>query len=216
MLEDDYDLNLKSKKLFKDTCKTLKNGANNLYEKLTSLGYEYCDEGGDGKDSDIIEEQNSEVKNANQRQLVLYFMGQIELNQAVLSKFLSEKRQKNPNYPLFRKYFRSGNLELKELLLFGLKSDPTNVELLSDLNFFNEFNQILNEVIRAHIKACKLQSDRKKFNELAEMFYFATKPYEYDSFEVLNKLFDKDVKKIWLDRLKANIESNLAAPIIPL
>ncbi len=116
----EYNLNLQSKKLFQSTCDALENGINNGYEKLVALGYEYCYE--EGEDSDIIEERNSKPLNANQRQLVSYFMDEIELNKVILNKFLSEKNKKNPNYPLFRKYFRSGNLKLRELLLFGLET----------------------------------------------------------------------------------------------
>jgi hypothetical protein len=107
MKEDDIEI--KSYKLFKDTQDLLRNETNNLHSKMTSLGYEYCYE--EGIDIDVIEEQKSKPKNANQSNLVLYFTDKNEPNEDILNKFLIEKYKANPNYPLFRKYFRQGNLK---------------------------------------------------------------------------------------------------------
>jgi hypothetical protein len=206
-MEED-DIEAKSRKLFKDTHNLLKNETNNLYSKLISLGYEYCYE--EGEDIDVIEEQKSKPKNANQRKLILYFAGEAEPNEDILNKFLIEKHRANPNYPLFRKYFRQGNLKLKELLLFGLDINPTSLDLLLDLGFFNEFNQILDVVIKRYIKACRLETNKDNFIELVNMFYFDTSPYGYDSFMALQQLYNKgDIKKEWLDSLKKSIENDL-------
>jgi hypothetical protein len=100
--------------------------------------------------------------------------------------------------------------KLKELLLFGLDRNPTSLDLLLDLGFFNEFNQILEVVIKRYIKACRLETNKENFMELVNMFYFDTSPYGYDVFVTLQQLYNKgDIKKDWLDSLKKSIEYEL-------
>lgn len=202
------DIDIKNRELFEKTRAVLKNRSSNLHSELISLGYEYCYE--ENEDADVIEERNSKPKNENQNKLVVYFTSRNEPNEDILNKFLIEKGRENPNYPLFRKYFRQGNLKLKELLLFALERDPTNLDLLLDLSFFNEFSQILDIVIKCYTKACRLETNKERFIELVKMFYFDTSLYGYDSFMALNQLYNKDdIRKEWLNSLKKATENDL-------
>lgn len=207
------DIDAKNRELLEKTRAILKNRSTDLYSELISLGYEYCYE--ENEDADVVEEQNSKPNNKNQNKLVLYFTSKNEPNEDILSNFLIEKGRENPNYPLFRKYFRQGNSKLKELLLFALERDPTNLGLLLDLGFFNEFSQILDVVIKCYIRACQLENRKENFIELVNMFYFDTSPYGYDCFIALNQLYKKnDIRKEWLKSLEKAIEHELAVSFV--
>ena len=86
-----------------------------------------------------LEEKLAKPENPNQELLIAYFEGDLELSDQMLDAFLTEKNSDAPNYPLFRKYFKSGNENLKRLIISGLKRSPADMGFLSDLTFFHEF-----------------------------------------------------------------------------
>ena len=90
-----------------------------------------------------------------------------------------------------RKYFRAGNQPLKDLLLFGLKKDSTNFELLCDLAFFHEFKNILPELVEHFTNACQQETDLQKFSELAQEFYHTVIGDGYDAMLALENIFDE-------------------------
>ncbi|MEI6126430.1 MAG: hypothetical protein WCQ99_07750, partial [Pseudomonadota bacterium] len=107
--------------------------------KLGEIGFQYYEE----EDHEEIEESNVEPLNQNQRKLVLYFENKIKPSQKLLEIYLNEKDAENPNYPLLRRYFKEANQNLKALIIYGLDYFPGRIDLLSDLAFFHEFENIL-------------------------------------------------------------------------
>ena len=74
----------------------------------------------------------------------------------------------HPNYALVRRYFKKANSNLKALLLVGLDRRPTNIDLLSDLAYFHEYENILRELIARYTSACEKEDDMSKFSEIEE------------------------------------------------
>jgi hypothetical protein len=105
------------------------------HDKLEEMGFEFIDD--DEFDKEEQEEAEAKPRNPNQRQLVTFFNGESALFQKVLEMFLEEKRRPKPNYPLFRKYFKSSNENLLSLILYGLRLYPVSDELLSDLAYYH-------------------------------------------------------------------------------
>lgn len=95
-----------------------------------------------------------------------------------------------PNFPLIRRYYKQGNPYLKDLLLFGLKKDPTNLGLIDDLSFFHQHKNILRELIQVYLLACMEEKDLGKFEELTLSFYYGTDLDGYDALRELSQRFD--------------------------
>src|SRR3990172_9000811 len=93
-------------------------------------------------DCEKIEESNAQPENQRQRFLVAYFEGRKKLSKKIFESYSEEKTTENPNYPLIRKYYKEANKNLKSLLLYGLDNYPGRIDLLSDLAFFHEFENI--------------------------------------------------------------------------
>ena len=68
------------------------------------------------------------------------------------NRFLTERYAKRPNLPLIRKYFKKANQKLKALLIYGLDHYPGRIDLLSDLTYFHEFENILTTLITYYLK----------------------------------------------------------------
>ena len=162
--------------------------SNNYIEGLEEIGFTWFD---DEYPSEEDEENTAVPENDNQKFLVSYFEGEIELSEKVLTTLQTERNTENPNYPLIRKYFRSGNTHLKNLILYGLKNNPTSFDFLTDLMFFHEFESNLPELINYFTKACRLEDDLQKFSELATEFYYGTNADGYEALYALRKIFDE-------------------------
>jgi len=164
----------------------------NYREALSEIGFEWFD---DDYPDEIEEENNAIVQNDNQEALVAYFDGHLELSDTLLSMFMAEKDAAEPNYPLFRRYFRQGNANLKSLIYRGLEKNPTDIGFLCDLAFFHEFHPMLGELIACYTRACQLTDDSETFIELAEDFYLNTYPDGYDAYHALKEMYGLETTK---------------------
>ena len=174
--------------------------------RLEEFGFTYVED--DGIDAEAIEERKARPENQRQRDLVAFFENKRELSDKIFAVFSAEKASDTPNYPLIRKYFKKANQNLKALLLYGLDHYPGRIDLLSDLAFFNEFENVLSPLITHYIRACIQQENLDTFSKLAEDFYYATHPDGYDAYYALRELFEagSDKRKI-IDFLMSEVET---------
>ena len=161
--------------------------------KLEELGFEYFED--DDDDNEEIEERNARPENQRQIDLVAYFENKNKLSKKLFESFSEEKASDNSNFPLIRKYFRKANQNLKTLLIYGLDHYPGRIDLLSDLTFFHEFENILSILISYYTRACVDQQNLETFTELAKDFYYSTKPDGYEALYALRELFEPDTDK---------------------
>jgi hypothetical protein len=181
LADDDFE-KARREVVFEQVSKVIRENPKNWAKKLEELGFQWVD---DEYDEDEVEENSAKPENLNQELLVAHFEGAVKFSEQVLEAYLAERASPTPNYPLIRKYFRMGNNHLKELLIFGLESRPTDICLLNDLGFFHEFSSILADLIRYYLKACKEEHDMGNFEELVMSFYDDTVP---DGFDALYEL----------------------------
>ena len=165
----------------------------NYISALEDIGFTYYED--DYDDNEEIEEANAKPENQNQKDLVAYFNGEKELSDRIIKIFLEEKETENPNLPLIRKYFKSANQNLKSLILYGLDHYPGRLDLLSDLGFFHEFENILSTLITYYTQACVDQQNLETFAELAQDFYYTTIPDGYEALYALRDLFEPGTDK---------------------
>jgi hypothetical protein len=163
--------------------------------RMEELGFEYFE---DDDDTEEREERNAKPENQRQRELVAYFQNKTKFSKEIFARYSEEKAADNPNSSLIRKYFREANKNLKSLLLYGLDNYPGRIDLLFDLSFFHEFENILSILIRYYTQACVGQGNLDTFSELAKDFYYSTSPDKYEAYYALRELFapEKDKRKI--------------------
>ena len=161
--------------------------------KLEKLGFRYFE---DDDVSEEIEEKNARPQNKRQRDLVDYFENRKKLSYTIFKIFSEEKASENSNDALIRKYFKAANKNLKALLLYGLDNYPARLDLLTDLAFFHEFENMLSTLITYYTRACVKQANLKTFSELAEEFYYFTSPDGYDAYSALREMLSSDIEKI--------------------
>ena len=159
---------------------------NNPIEALEDMGFTWYD---DDYPSEEDEEKSAVPENQKQQDLVAFLQGDEEPSNAILEIFLVEKASDTPNLPLFRKYFREANQNLKALILRGLEHYPGRIDLLQDLGFFHEFGNILETVIEYYTRACESQENMEAFTNLAQEFYYTTQPDGYDAYHALKDTF---------------------------
>jgi hypothetical protein len=188
----DEMIKLKNEMLIEEVNEIFRDNPENYREELARLGFQWVD---DGYPEEIEEEENATVENGDQRMLVSYFNGDIELSDKILDAFIKEKSKDEPNYPLLRRYFRQGNKRLKALIYRGLEIDPTDKGFLNDLSFFHEFQPMLGELIERYTDACRLQEDMNEFSELVRDFYYNTAPDGYEAYEALKEIYGLDTSK---------------------
>jgi hypothetical protein len=172
----------KRKVVFEKVAKMIREDPKNWVEKLAELDFTWVDDEIDEEDE---EERAATIRSDDEKYLVEYFEGETELSDQVLDRYLAETTSDNLNYPLFRRYFKRGNNNLKQLLLDGLRKHPTDIGLLSDLAYYHEFCNILGELIKAYLRACERENDPKRFRLLVTSFYLNTDP---DVFDALHEL----------------------------
>jgi hypothetical protein len=166
---------------------------NNYISALEEIGFKYYED--DENDNEEIEEANAQPENQNQKDLVAYFNGEKKLSDRIIEIFFEEKETKNPNLPLIRKYFKKANQNLKSLILHGLDHYPGRLDLLSDLGFFHEFENILSTLITYYTKACVNQENLETFADIAQEFYYTTIPDGYEALYALRDLFEPGTDK---------------------
>jgi hypothetical protein len=186
---------IKTELLFEQVNKVIKDNPRDWRNQLEMLGFEWYEEDYDD-DKDIAEENKALPDNENQKSLVSYFEGNLPLDENLLSKYVQEKYSDQPNYPLFRRYFRKGNDKLKALIVFALAKYPTDKGYLGDLVFFHEHNTILKEVIAAYITACTQEQDLNNFEKLSRNFWYHTAADGYDALYTLRELFSENPEKM--------------------
>lgn len=180
------------KEVFEKVAKAIRENPKNYVEKLAELGFTWFD---DETDDEAEEEKAATIRNDNERFLVAYFEGETKLSDQVLGAFLAEKDSDSLNYPLFRRYFKKGNDNLKHLLLYGLEKHPTDISLLSDLAYYHEFRNILEELIEAYLRACAKEHDMDSFSELVMSFYLDTEPDGFDALYELEQVCSRGSDK---------------------
>jgi len=188
---NDYE-KLKNELIRDKVSEIFRNHPKNYIAKMEEIGFEYFE---DDNDCEEIEERNAQPENQRQRDLVAYFEGRKKLSKKIFENYSEEKATKNPNYPLIRKYYKEANRNLKSLLLYGLDNYPARIDLLSDLVFFHEFENILNILITYYTKACIDQENLETFSELAKDFYYSTNPDGYEAYYALRELFEPETDK---------------------
>jgi len=163
--------------------------------KMEELGFEYFEDDDDDDYYEQIEERNARPENQRQRDLVAYFENKKKLSKKIFESYSEEKAAESPNYPLIRKYYKEANNNLKSLLLYGLDNYPGRIDLLSDLSFFHEFENILSILITYYTRACVDQANLDTFSELAQDFYYSTNLDGYEAYYALRELFEPDTDK---------------------
>ncbi len=184
---------LKDEIIFDKVSKIFCNHSKDYIMKMEEIGFEYFE---DDVDLEEIEEKNAKPESLRQRDLVAYFENKKKLSKKIFESYSEEKAADNPNYPLLRKYYKAANKNLKALLFYGLEKYPGRFDLLSDLSYFHEFENILDTLITYYTRACVIQEDLETFSELAQDFYYSTIADDYDAYYALQELFGPDTDKI--------------------
>lgn len=186
---------MKTELLFEQVGKVIKDNPPDWRNQLEMIGFEWHEEE-ENDNKEITEENRALPDNENQKYLVSYFEGNLPLDENLLSIFAQEKNSNQPNYPLFRRYFRKGNDRLKALIVFALSKYPADESYLWDLVFFHEHKNILKEVITAYIAACTKEQDLNNFEKLSRNFWYHTAADEYDALYALQEVFSENLEKI--------------------
>ncbi len=187
---DDYE-KVRNEIIFDKVDEIFRDHPRDYVAKMEELGFKYFEE----DDYEEIEERNARAENQRQRDLVAYFENETKLSKEIFESYSEEKAAENPNYPLIRKYFREANKNLKSLLMYGLDNYLGRIDLLSDLSFFHEFENILSILITYYTQACVDQEGLDTFTELAKDFYYSTKPDGYEAYYALRELFKPETDK---------------------
>jgi uncharacterized protein len=135
-------------------------------------------------ENERAEEEKAKPENKAQELLVEYFDGRINYSHEILQAYVKETADKSYYLPLLRKYFKAGNQFLENLLFEGLKLNPADIELLSDLSFLNNYKPILRKLIEAFTKGC-LVCDLEIFEDMAMDFEEYTCDEDYDAYSAL-------------------------------
>jgi hypothetical protein len=188
---DEYQ-KLKDEIIFDKVNVVFRSKPKNFIQALDEIGFEYCE---DEVDEAEMEERIAKPENQNQQDLFDFFEGDQDISESIMAIFLEERNAEHPNIPLFRKYFKSANQNLKALLLYCLDRYPTRTDLLADLAYFHEFQNILTLLIEYYILACEKETDMEKFTELAQNFYYSTNPDGYEALLALQDIFEPGTDK---------------------
>ncbi|MBC2716009.1 MAG: hypothetical protein HF978_11940 [Desulfobacteraceae bacterium] len=184
----------------------------NYIAALEEIGFKYYDD----DDPEEIEEKNAVAENQDQQDLIDFFEGDQDCSDVILETFFKVKDAKKPNFPLIRKYFKAANQNFKSLILYGLDHYPARIDLLSDLSYFHEFDNILSSLIDYFIRGCKNEMNLETFTDMAREFYFATLPDGYDALYALREIFEPGTdKREIIDHLIQEYEAseNQSSPI---
>ena len=184
-------LKLKNEMIWEKVEDIFRTQPENWGEALEEDGFKYYEE----EDEEEIEERKARPQNKAQRDLVAYFEGQKEISDNLLTTLITERYKKRPNLPLIRKYFKSANQRLKALIIWGLDHYPASLQLLSDLTYYHEFENVLRLLIHYYTDACVHQTNLKVFTELAQDFYYATDLDGYNALYALRELFEPGTEK---------------------
>ena len=189
--KEEYE-DIKNEILMDKVSDTIKKDPKNWRNNMEEIGFTWIDDSQD----EIEEEKNATPMNGSQEYLVAYFEENIIFNNKLIEIFIKETESENPNYPLFRKYFKAGNTRLIHLLMSGISCLPTNQVLLSGLSYFHENRNILTRIISAYTDACCEENNTKRFKELCIDFINDTNPDGYDALAELKLISHKNREKL--------------------
>ena len=79
--------------------------------------------------------------------------------------------------------------------MYGLDHYPARIDLLSDLAYFHEFENILSTLIDYFTRACINEMNLECFSDLAQDFYYATISDGYEALYALRDLFEPNTDK---------------------
>jgi len=184
-------LKLKSGIIRDKVDKIFRTQPDNHISALEEIGFKYYDD----DDPEEIEKKNAIAENQDQQDLVDFFEGEQGFSETILETFFRVKDAEKPNYPLVRKYFKAANQKLKSLILYGLDHYPARIDLLYDLTYFHEFENILSTLIDYYMRGCKNEMNLETFTDLAREFYFATLTDGYDALYALQELIGSNPEK---------------------
>ena len=189
--KEEYE-DIKNELLMDKISDTIKKDPKNWRNNMEEIGFTWIDDSQD----EIEEEKNATPLNVSQEYLVAYFEENIIFNNQLIEIFIKETESENPNYPLFRKYFKAGNTRLLHLLTSGISCLPTNQVLLSGLSYFHENRNILTRIISAYTDACCKENNTKRFKELCIDFINDTNPDGFDALAELKLISHKNREKL--------------------
>jgi hypothetical protein len=160
----------------------------NMIEEIEKLGFEWhADEQEDA--DEIAEERSARPANANEKRLVLFLENRGEPDSEILALWHQETQKDDASVALWRRYFRSGNAQLKRLVLFGLDVHPCDQRLLMQLAFLHEFLPMHREILARYTRACDEEAEPKSFAMLAQEFDAAADTFGYDALEALRERY---------------------------
>jgi len=185
----------------------MRNHPDDYIDKLEEIGFQWFDD--DAWEEEEKEERTAVPKTVNQRALVAFFEEGGPPTHKLLDAFRAEKYADEPNYPLFRRYFKQINSNLKKLILWGLDRYPTDSSLLDDLSFFQEFDNVLSELINRYKTACLLEEDLDRFDSLIQDFYMNTIEHGFEAYYGLEQMFEKNtIKRVIIDHQIAELRES--------
>jgi hypothetical protein len=176
-------------------------GSHNLIEEIEKLGFTYVVD--DHEDAEEIAEEGAARPATDfELELVSYLDGEDQTSEHLLELWREETRREHCQLPLWRRYFRAGNVQLKKLILFGLDQHPTNHDLLDDLSVLHSFLPMPKELMRRFTLACDLEDDKRSFRELAQDFDAGASSFGYDALHAMRARYaDNNAKKTIIDGL---------------
>ena len=182
--EDNDDLEEYRKRV--DTVSRLfRRKPHNMIEEIEKLGFDYRID--DNADADEIDEEvSAQPISAEQKALVSFLEdGSALPDNHWLTLWRAEIERNNTLCPLWRRYFRLGNGQLKKLLLHGLDQCPTNPDLLAQLAFLHEYLSMPKELMARYMRACNEENDPQRFMVLAQKFDEAAESFGFDALTAL-------------------------------
>lgn len=208
IFDDDTDEREQFREKSAEVSRILRERRYDSVTELEKLGFTYVS-GGDDDASDIAEEQAATANTEEQKQLVMFFEANSSPSDELVSCYVTELEKDEPNYPLFRRYFRQGSAQLIALLHYGLDKNPTNPDLLNGLGFYHVFSPILKELIAYYTKACEAEQDMTRFRQLAQDFHINCSASGYEALHALDEKLQKDdPKKVVLKDLMSEWSDN--------
>jgi hypothetical protein len=186
----------------------IKNHPRDFRERLEVLGFVW-----QGDDADRLFEEEAKEEHAalpetkSQQRLVQFLDTGGPVTKQVLNAYLEERYSETSNLPLIRKYFKRANPNLKAILLAGLATQPTDLDLLDDLSYFSEFDSMLGELIQLYTDACLKETDIERFSQLAQDFHMNTYEQGYDALHELVAIFPSGNKGAVIRQLYEAIDN---------
>ena len=186
--------------------KLFRQAPHNLIEEVEKLGFTYV-VNDDGHAEEIAEEQAARPTTTRQAELISYLTGTSAPDERMLILWRQETQRDDTLFALWRRYFRAGNAQLKNLILFGLEHNPMDSQLLDNLSFLHSFLAMPKELLMRYMLACELENDPRKFRELARDFDANASSFGYDALQFLQAHHGGNaVKKHIIDTLLSERE----------